>query len=192
MKNEAEVYYEDMQISSGVIELNYGTDRVNAGRLVDTSGNFEQNPVFKQGQNVVEPDSIIFNTVSKKALIFNSKTEQSGGTVIANTTKKENDSVYFISKGKFTTSENLDDPEYYILMRKAKIVPNKKVVTGFSNMYIYDVPTPIALPFAYFPLTNTREIGSNFPSFGEANSDRGYAVQNGGYYMVINDNFDLY
>ena len=73
MKNEAEVYYEDMQISSGVIELNYGTDRVNAGRLVDTSGNFEQNPVFKQGQNVVEPDSIIFNTVSKKALIFNSK-----------------------------------------------------------------------------------------------------------------------
>ena len=77
-----------MQISSGVIELNYGTDRVNAGRLVDTSGNFEQNPVFKQGQNVVEPDSIIFNTVSKKALIFNSKTEQSGGTVIANTTKK--------------------------------------------------------------------------------------------------------
>ena len=32
MKNEAEVYYEDMQISSGVIELNYGTDRVNAGK----------------------------------------------------------------------------------------------------------------------------------------------------------------
>ena len=191
MKNEAEVYYEDMQISSGVIELNYGTDRVNAGRLIDTSGNFEQNPVFKQGQNVVEPDSIIFNTVSKKALIFNSKTEQSGGTVIANTTKKENDSVYFIRKGKFTTSENLDDPEYYILMRKAKIVPNKKVVTGFSNMYIYDVPTPIALPFAYFPLTNTRKSGVIFPSFGEANSDRGYAVQNGGYYLVINDNFDL-
>lgn len=188
--NKAEVLYQDMEIKSGVIVIDYSKNLVYAGRLKDSTGAYTQPPIFKQGSNVVEPDSIIFNTETKKALIFNSKTEQSGGTIIADVTKKENDSVYFIKRGKFTTSENLDDPEYYFLMRKAKIVPNKKVVTGFTNMFIYDVPTPIGLPFAYFPMTKKQTSGIIFPSFGEQN-DRGYFLQNGGYYFAISDYADL-
>ncbi|WMI67391.1 putative LPS assembly protein LptD [Mangrovimonas sp. YM274] len=188
--NKAEISYQDMEIKSGVIVIDYSKNLVYAGRLKDSTGAYTQPPIFKQGSNVVEPDSIIFNTETKKALIFNSKTEQSGGTIIADVTKKENDSVYFIKRGKFTTSENLDDPEYYFLMRKAKIVPNKKVVTGFTNMFIYDVPTPIGLPFAYFPMTKKQTSGIIFPSFGEQN-DRGYFLQNGGYYFAISDYADL-
>ncbi|RKE95434.1 putative LPS assembly protein LptD [Ichthyenterobacterium magnum] len=188
--NEAEVYYGDMEIKSGTIVIDYSKNLVYAGRLKDSAGNYTQAPVFKQGENVVEPDSIIFNTESKKALIFNSRTEQSGGTIIAELTKKENDSVYFIQNGKFTTSENLDDPEYYFLMRKAKVVPGKKVVTGLTNLFIYDVPTPIGLPFAYFPMSKKQTSGVIFPSFGEQN-DRGYFLQNGGYYFAISDYFDL-
>lgn len=188
--NQAEVYYQDMEIKAGVIVIDYSKDLVYAGRIKDSLGNYEQAPVFKQGENLVEPDSIIFNTKTKKALIFNSKTEQSGGTIIAEITKKENDSVYFIKRGKFTTAEDLDDPEYYILMNKAKIVPGKKVITGSSQMYIYDVPTPIFIPFAYFPLTKKQSSGLIFPSFGEQNN-RGYFIQNGGYYFAISDYFDL-
>ncbi|RIA09763.1 hypothetical protein OE09_1609 [Flavobacteriaceae bacterium MAR_2010_72] len=188
--NEAEVYYGDMEIKAGIIVIDNGKDLVYAGRIKDSSGVYSQNPVFKQGGNVVEPDSIIFNTKSQKALIFNSRTEQSGGYIDADLTKKENDSVYFIRRGKFTTSENKEDPEYYFLMRKAKIVPGKKVVTGLTNMFIYDVPTPIGLPFAYFPLTQTRTSGIIMPSPGEDNT-RGYSLQNGGYYFAISDYVDL-
>ncbi|WP_299522414.1 putative LPS assembly protein LptD [Winogradskyella sp.] len=189
--NEAQVLYEDMEITSGVIVIDYSKNLVYAGRIKDSTG-YSQKPVFKQGTNVIEPDSIIFNTDSRKALIFNSVTEQSGGTVLAERTKRENDSVYFISRGKFTTSENLDDPEYYILMNRAKIVPNKKIVTGMSQMYIYDVPTPIAIPFAYFPMTRKQTSGIIFPSFGEdTGNDRGYFLQNGGYYFAISDHVDL-
>jgi lipopolysaccharide assembly outer membrane protein LptD (OstA) len=98
--------------------------------------------------------------------------------------------VFFINRGKFTTSEDPDNPEYYFLMRKAKIVPGKKVVTGLTNMFIADVPTPIGLPFAYFPLTKTQTSGVIFPSFGE-DSNRGYNIQNGGYYFAISDYADL-
>ena len=189
--NEAVVQYEDMEIKAGVIVIDYSKNLVYAGRLKDSIG-YSQKPVFTQGANVIEPDSIIFNTDSRKALIFNSVTEQSGGTVIAERTKRENDSVYFIHRGKFTTSENLEDPEYYILMNRAKIVPNKKIVTGMSQMYIYDVPTPIALPFAFFPMTKKQTSGIIFPSFGEdTGNDRGYFLQNGGYYFAINDYVDL-
>lgn len=190
--NEAEVKYGDMTITSGIIVIDHNKDLVYAGRLKDSAGVYSQSPVFKQGSNVVEPDSIIFNTVSKKALIYNSRTEQSGGTIISEISKKENDSVYFVKNAKFTTSENLDDPEYYFLMRKAKIVPGKKVVTGLANMFIYDVPTPIGLPFAFFPMSDKQTSGVIFPSFGEDNgNDRGYFLQNGGYYFAISDYIDL-
>ena len=189
--NEAMVQYEDMEIKAGVIEIDYSKNLVYAGRLKDSTG-YSQKPVFTQGANVIEPDSIIFNTDTRRALIFNSVTEQSGGTVIAERTKRENDSVYFIGRGKFTTSEDLDDPEYYILMNRAKIVPNKKIVTGLSQMYIYDVPTPIAIPFAYFPMSKKQTSGIIFPSFGEdTGNDRGYFLQNGGYYFAISDYLDL-
>jgi len=188
--NEAEVQYQDMDIKSGVIIIDYGKDLVYAGRLKDSLGNYSQAPVFKQGSDVVEPDSIVFNMKTKKALIWNSKTEQQGGRIISKLTKKENDSVYFVKRAKFTTSENEENPEYYFLLRKAKVVPGKKVVTGLTNMFIADVPTPIGLPFAFFPLSKKRTSGVIFPSFGEQN-DRGYFLQNGGYYFALSDYLDL-
>ena len=188
--NEAEVQYQDMDIKSGVIIIDYGKDLVYAGRLKDSLGNYSQAPVFKQGSDVVEPDSIVFNMKTKKALIWNSKTEQQGGRIISKLTKKENDSVYFVKRAKFTTSENEENPEYYFLLRKAKVVPGKKVVTGLTNMFIADVPTPIGLPFAFFPLSKKRTSGVIFPSFGEQNN-RGYFLQNGGYYFALSDYVDL-
>ena len=41
-----------------------------------------------------------------------------------------------------------------------------------------------------FPLTNKRTSGVIFPSFGQQN-DRGYFLQNGGYYFALNDYVDL-
>jgi lipopolysaccharide assembly outer membrane protein LptD (OstA) len=190
LRDKAKINYEDMEITAGIIVIDYAKNEVYAGRLKDSLGNYSQNPVFKQGKDVIEPDSIRFNFNTQKALIFNSRTEQSGGYIIADRTKKENDSVYFISRGKFTTSEDKENPEYYFLMRNAKVVPGKKVVTGLTNMFIADVPTPIGMPFAYFPLTQKRTSGVIFPSFGQQN-DRGYFLQNGGYYFAISDYFDL-
>jgi lipopolysaccharide assembly outer membrane protein LptD (OstA) len=188
--NNAEIYYLDMEITAGDIIIDYAKNEVYAKGITDSLGNYTQAPIFKQGKDVVEPDSVRFNTITKKALIFNSKTEQSGGYIISEITKKENDSVYFVSRAKFTTSEDPDNPEYYFLLRNAKIVPGKKVVTGLTNMFIADVPTPIGLPFAYFPLTKKRTSGVIFPSFGE-DSNRGYNIQNGGYYFAISDYADL-
>lgn len=188
--NEAEITYGDMNIKAGSITIDYSKNEVYAKGITDSIGEYTQAPVFKQGSNVVEPDSILFNTKTQKALIYNSKTEQSGGTIIAKITKKENDSVYFIYRGKYTTAENLDDPEYYILLRKAKVVPGKKIVTGLANLFIYDVPTPIGLPFGFFPQSEKQTSGIIIPTFGEQN-DRGYFLQNGGYYFAISDYADL-
>lgn len=190
--NEAEVDYQDMNIKAGIIVIDHSRDLVFAGRLKDSSGVYSQAPVFTQGQSVIEPDSIIFNTVTKKGIVFNTRTKQGEGTLIAEATKIENDSTLFIKNGKFTTSDNLDDPEYYFLMRTAKLVPGVKVVTGLTNLFIYDVPTPIGLPFAYFPMTKKQTSGVIMPTPGQdLGNDRGYFLQNGGYYFAISDYLDL-
>ncbi len=197
--NEAEIYYQDTELKAGIIIMDYIKNEVYAGRMKDSLGNYSQLPYFKQGENVVIPDSIRFNFDTQKAIIWNSRTEQQAGLgqlgsdamkVYAEMTKKENDSVYFLSEGKLTTSKDTVNPDYYIRVRKAKFVPKKKVIAGFSNLYIADVPTPIALPFAYFPLTVGRTAGIMMPSFGN-DPNRGYFLQNAGYYLPINEYVDL-
>ncbi len=188
--NEASIDYGDISLKAGLIILNNEKNEVYAYGIVDSLGNYTQAPVFKQGQRVVEPDSIRFNFKTKKALIYSSRTEEGEFKVKANITKRENDSVYFMQRVKFTTSKNIEDPEYYFYARKIKFVPGEKIVTGLVNMYIADVPTPLALPFGYFPLTDERTSGFILPSFGD-NRDRGYFLQNGGYYFAASEYFDL-
>ncbi|WP_372936640.1 putative LPS assembly protein LptD [Seonamhaeicola sp.] len=188
--NNASIDYGDMNITAGSITIDYNKNTVYAKGITDTIEGYTQKPVFTQGSNVVEPDSIIFNTETQKALIYNSKTEQGEGTVIASITKKENDSVYFVKEAKYTTAEDLEDPDYYIRLLKAKIVPGKKIVTGAAGLYIYDVPTPVWLPFSFFPQSEKHTSGIIIPTFGEQNSS-GYFLQNGGYYFAINDYVDL-
>lgn len=187
--NKAYITYQDMRIEAGLIIMDFNNNEVHA-KGIDSAGVYSQRPIFTQGGNRVEPDSIRYNFNSEKALVYNSRTEQSGFNVLADKTKKVNDSVVYLSNVRFTTSKNVDNPEYYFFTRKAKFVPKKKIVTGVTNMYIADVPTPVGLPFAYFPLTEDRASGFIIPSIGE-NSNRGFFFQNGGYYFALNDYMDL-
>jgi len=189
--NEAELFYKDIELKSGIIVLNLEKDEVYAGRIKDSTGVLTQYPNFKQGSNEVQPDSIRFNFKTKRALIYNSRTEQGEFKIKAAVTKKENDSVYFLKGARFTTAADIDDPEYYFRTNKVKFVPNKKVVVGVTQMVIADVPTPLVLPFAFFPMSQEKSIsGIIIPSYNDSNT-RGFSLQNMGYYFALSDNYDL-
>ncbi|MFV8325829.1 putative LPS assembly protein LptD [Flavobacterium sp. ZS1P14] len=189
--DKAELYYQDIELTSGIIVMDYEKNEVYAGRIKDSTGAYTQYPNFKQGANVVEPDSIRFNFKTKKALIWNSRSDQGEFKIKAAVTKKENDSVYFLKKAKFTTSKDVDNPEYYFQTNKVKFIPGKKVVTGLTYMVVANVPTPIALPFAFFPMSKETSIsGLILPSYNDSNT-RGFSLQNGGYYFALSDNYDL-
>ena len=189
--DKAELYYQDVELKSGIIVMDYEKNEVYAGRIKDSTGAYTQFPNFKQGTNVIEPDSIRFNFKTKKALIWNSRSDQGEFKIKAAVTKKENDSVYFLKGARFTTSKDVDNPEYYFQTNKVKFIPGKKVVTGLTNMVIANVPTPIALPFAFFPMSKETSIsGLILPSYNDSNN-RGFSLQNLGYYFALSDNYDL-
>ncbi len=130
MYDGAELYYQDIELKSGVIVMDYNTNEVSAGRIKDSLGVLVQPPSFKQGGDEVFPDSIRFNFKTKKAIIWNSRSEQQGMNVKATATKKQNDSVYYLRNAIITTSVDVDDPEYYIRVRTAKFVPKKENDSG--------------------------------------------------------------
>jgi len=187
--NEAELYYQDIELKAGKIIIDYKNSLAYAKGIYDTLGNYIQKPEFKQGAQQSTQDSLIYNFKNEKAIIFQSKTEQQGLIITGNMTKKENDSTFYINKAKFTTSEK-ENPDYYIRTSNIKVVPNSKIVGGFSNLVIADVPTPLILPFFYAPITKGRASGFLIPTWGQ-NNNQGFFLQNGGYYFAINDYVDL-
>lgn len=187
--DEAKIEYQDMSIEAGEIILRNNTNEVTARGIKDSTG-YTQKPVFTQGGQTIEPDSLRYNFDTGRAIVYNSLTQQGGFTVRGPVSKRENDSVFFIKNAKFTTEDDVDNADYYFKANQIKFVPGKKIVTGLVQMYIVDVPMPLALPFGYFPMTQKASSGFVLPSFGD-NRQRGFFLMNGGYYFAISDYVDL-
>ncbi|WP_301401051.1 putative LPS assembly protein LptD [Polaribacter huanghezhanensis] len=186
--NQAHVTYEDIDLKAGYILIDNKKNTLFAKGIKDSLG-YTQRPVFKQGSQESEQDSILYNFKTRRTLIYNIKTNQSGMITYGEKMKKVNDSTIFLRNIKFTTSDKIH-PDYYIKSRKAKLVPGKKIIVGLSNLVVADVPTPIAIPFAYFPMTDKRASGFIIPTWGQTSS-QGYFLQNGGYYLALNDYLDI-
>lgn len=187
--NEANITYTDIDLKAGIIIIDYKKNTLFAKGIIDSTG-YTQRPVFKQGSQESEQDSLIYNFKSKRALIYGLKTQQGEMYTYGNKTKRVNDSTIYIRKIRFTTSDK-ENPDYYITTNKAKLVPGKKIIVGTSNLVLADVPTPLFLPFAYFPMSDRAVSGFLMPTFDTGSSNRGIGLQNGGYYFAINDYVDL-
>jgi hypothetical protein len=187
--NEANIKYTDIDLKAGIIIIDYKKSTLFAKGIIDSTG-YTQKPIFKQGGQESEQDSIIYNFKSKRAIIYGLKTKQGEMFTYGEKTKRVNDSTVYIRKIRFTTSEK-KNPDYYISTDKAKLVPGKKIIVGISNLVLADVPTPLFLPFAYFPMTETSVSGFLIPAFDTGSSNRGIGFQNGGYYFALSDFADL-
>ena len=187
--NEANIKYTDIDLKSGIIVVDYKKNTLFAKGIIDSTG-YTQRPVFKQGSQESEQDSMIYNFKSKRAMIYGLKTQQGEMYTYGTKTKRENDSTVYIRKIRFTTSDK-ENPDYYIATNKAKLVPGKKIIVGLSNLVLVDIPTPLFLPFAYFPMTEKSMSGFLIPAFDTGSSARGIGFQNGGYYFAISDYIDL-
>ena len=75
-------------------------------------------------------------------------------------------------------------------LTRAKVRPKKNIVTGPAYLVVEDVPLPIAVPFFFFPFTNSYSSGFIMPSPMD-DSSRGFGLAEGGYYFAINDRSDL-
>ncbi|MEI7802225.1 MAG: putative LPS assembly protein LptD, partial [Bacteroidota bacterium] len=147
-------------------------------------------PEFTQGEDNYEADKITFNFKTKRAKVLNVFTQEDEGFIHSEAVKRNADNSYYAKDNKYTTCNFKDHPDFYISASKMKVVPDKVIVSGPAHLVIEDVPTPLIVPFAIFPLHKSRASGILLPEFGQR-GDLGIGLINGGYYFAISDYFDL-
>ena len=187
--SDGSIDYDSMLLRADQIEVDFDHHLLHANGTLDSADNIIGRPFFRQDGTDYHADSITFNYDNKKGIIHGVITQEGEGFLHGEKVKKINDSIMYLSGGSYTTC-NYAHPHFAINFTKSKLISNDKIVTGPAWLSVEDVPTPIALPFAFFPITKTRQSGVLLPSYGWMNY-RGYYLKDGGYYWAINDNIDL-
>lgn len=184
----AVVKYEDMTINAAFIEVDLDKKEVYAYGRTD-GDSIVGKPEFNQGDETFVADTIRYNFNSKKGIIKNVTTEYDGAYLIGGKTKLHENKHVHMTHGKFTTCD-LPDPHFYFNLSKAIVIPDDKIISGPANLVIEDIPTPIGIPFGFFPNKKGGTSGILIPEFGDE-ENRGFFLRNGGYYWAINDYVDL-
>lgn len=186
---KAKVVYGDIELEADFIEFDMKNNTVFAMGLADSTEQVNSRPVFTEGDETFEADSLLYNFRTRRGLVHGVKTEQGGGYLHSEVTKKHANDEIHIKHGKFTTCD-LDHPHFYIALSKAKVIPKEKIISGPLYLVVADIPLPIFLPFGYVPDQGKHHSGILIPSYGEENN-RGFYLKDGGYYWKMSDFADL-
>ena len=188
---EGDVKYQNIELQSELIEMNMDSSIVYAKFGLDSIGQEFGYPLFKEGEQQYESKTMRYNFGTKKGYITDVITQQGEGYVTAGRTKKMEGDILNMVGGRYTTCDEHEHPHFYIQMTKAKVRPNKNIVTGPVYLVMEDVPLyPIGLPFCFFPFSSTYSSGIIMPTFGDESS-RGFFLRDGGYYFALSDYMDL-
>lgn len=186
---EADVKYQNMQLTAAQITMNMDSSTVRADGRVDTAGVMHGKPLFKQGGEEYDSQSMAFNFKTKKGFIQNTYTAQGNGFMQSTRSKRTDDGIVYLEKAKYTTCD-AEHPHFYISISRAKTRPGKDVVFGPAHLVVEDVPLPLAIPYGFFPFNKKYSSGFLMPTIGDE-TVRGFYLRDGGYYFALNDYMDL-
>lgn len=194
--NEAEVFYEQYNLKAGYIEFNFITNVATATCLIDSAGNEVQCPFFDDKNQQFDSRRIEFNFKTKKGKVYDASTQQGDGYLVSNATKfisgdSTDGSNILYSQGCLYTTCDHKHPHFGIRASRAKIIPGKLIVVGPSFLEIMGSPTPILLPFGFFPITKNKRSGLILSMDIDFSPTLGPGIREIGFYLGLTDNIDL-
>lgn len=184
---EAKIEYGLINLRAAEITIDRNTNELTARGVQDSTGFWVGRPIFKDPGGIYETEEIRYNFVTQRARIKGVATEQPDGQLRGDVIKRNADETAYISQGKYIPC--LDDPDAgtYIKANKIKLIPGKGVITGPFLLYVGNIPTPLGLPFGFFPDTDdSNQSGILFPKYGDEQR-RGLFLREGGWYQAWND-----
>ena len=164
---EPSIKYGDIKICINKIVIDWNNNTILVGTK-DTSGSMIGNPTFLEGKESFKNTEILYNLKSKKCIVKKIITQEGEGYIHGRKVKKMEDNILYLSKGKYTTCD-AEHPHYSIRSNRIKLVPKKHIITGPIYITFFNIPTPLFLPFGYFPNTEKKSSGIILPSYGESN-----------------------
>lgn len=190
MYGDAEILYDQIDLDAAYIRIEFSTNELIAEGVQDSTGKLIGNPVFKEADKTYNSKYMKYNYRTKKGYIRDVVTEEGEGFLHGKTILKLKDDAINISQGTYTTCTNPEHPHFGFTFTKAKVIPNKKIITGPATLVVEGVPTPLTIPFIMFPINPGQRSGIIMPTYGES-PKRGFFLEGGGYYWGISDYLDL-
>ena len=195
------VNYTTITLKASYIVFDWNTNVVTAEGLPDSTGRMAGFPEFQDGAQTFTAKRMRYNFQTKKGIVYDVTTSQ-GDILVHGTRSKfvstevetkdsiQSQDIIYSSGALFTTCTH-PEPHFGIRSRKQKVIPNKLVIVGPSNLEIMDVPTPIWLPFGFFPISETRSTGLLFPRDYEYSDQWGFGLRDIGWFFPLGDHFNL-
>ena len=192
---EAKITYDSYVIEADIIILDIKENIAYAKSIKGEE--FAGFVLFNDGTQEMRADELKYNFKSKKGHLKESRTSQGDLYIVSEQMKfisaeddEYRDDAGYGKDAIFTTC-NAPTPHFGVRSRKQKIVPNKVVVVGPSNIEIGQVPTPLVLPFGFYPIVQGASKGIIFPNDYEYSEAWGFGLRGIGYYIPINEKFDM-
>ena len=187
LSGQAGVAYKDASLSAFHIDILFDSNELRASGVETDSGAVGR-PTFTQGSESFQGDRLAFNLGTERGRVEGAQTVIPDGVIQASVVKVYEDSTIHIRGGAYTTCECVDDPSYSLRASRMKIVDQAWIFTGPIQLYLFNVPTPLWLPFGFLPAREGRRSGPLSPQYGE--DERGFYLRNWGWYQAINDHMD--
>ncbi|MGB0178753.1 MAG: putative LPS assembly protein LptD [Flavobacteriales bacterium] len=189
LTGEAQVVSGTMTLRAHRIVLDLEAGEVCAYGMRDSTGAWVGRPEFKDGPQSFSQDQLCYNFETGKGLSRHAVTTEQDIVFHADRAKRQPDETVHVRDGKFTTCD-ADNPHFHFHLTKAIMVPNEKVVSGPLYLKFRKIPTPLALPFGWFPLQREKQSqGILLPGYGDG-GDLGFFLKDLGYYMPLGDHWD--
>lgn len=189
--------YTGISLTAGRAELDWANHLVYASGAADSTGRTVEDPNFTDGTNQLKAKELKYNYLSHKGTILQSSTVQNNLYLVGEKTKilsaggdtTKND-IAFNQNAIFTTCDH-PEPHFGVRSRRQKVIPNELAVIGPSHVEVMGIPTPLWLPFGFFPLKSGKQTGLLFPRNYENSNTWGFGFRNVGWYFPVNDYLNL-
>lgn len=151
----------------------------------DSAGIITGKPVFTEGGKPYRSTRMRYNFKTQRGMVYEAVTQEGDAYLYSAKVKRNEDENWFGERNRYTTCD-LEHPHFYFRARKIKVVPEKVMVTGPASIWVGDVPLPIGVPFALFPVKKGRRSGVIVPQYGE-DASLGFFLREGGYFWAVNE-----
>ncbi len=132
------------------MEIDFRRNELYASGINDSTGVLHQFPVFTEGDQSFQSKEMWYNFESKRGRTFQVFTEEADGFLHGEVVKIQPSKVIHVQDGKFTTCDD-PDPHFHIGFRKAKIIPEDKIITSLAFLVIEGVPTRWSFLLVFSP-----------------------------------------
>ena len=187
---EATVTYGNTKLDAHRVDILFEIDELRASGLPSDTGMVGRPQFQEGGGEAFFGNRLAYNMGTERGRVEVAQTQIEDGFILGEVIKVTEDSTVYAQGASYTTCDCPpgETPSYSLRASRMKRQA-EWIYTGPIQLFLFNIPTPLWLPFGFLPATEGRRSGPLPPNYGE--NDLGFFLKGWGWYWALSDYFDL-